>query len=335
MPLLLVIAAALLVPAGSVWADTPDAVAAPVGPPASEGDDSGASAIDPSPAGEWGPIDTVFLAGLAVWLAVAGAVVARRRLWRLPEPMTRPETRSAAALVLLGGGALVWLASQVGAASAAALVLAFDDTAPDAPDAEPSLWLDALALSGMYVGAGLALTLVVAAQPAVVRFAGLTLRARDLALGVGGLALALPAVFVVSYAATAAAQWLSGEPTDPLTHETLRQLVAADRLLPALVVAVLVCTLTPLLEEVIYRGLLQTGVRELGGSPWVAVASTSLLFAWMHVGAVAGSEHALVGLLALSICLGVIRERTGSVAPAVIAHGLFNALNVGLAFAGG
>ena len=40
---------------------------------------------------------------------------------------------------------------------------------------------------------------------------------------------------------------------------------------------------------------------------------------------------AMTALLVLAIALGMIRERTGLIAPCIIAHGMFNALNLGLA----
>ncbi len=299
---------------------------------AAVGDDSDPLAIDPSLERPVGPVDLALLGGGALWLGVAGWLITRRRLWRLPAAELAPEQRRPVGLILIAGAALVWLAAQLGAASAFALTGAFG--LGPGPEPDGSLWGDALLLCGMYAGGALALALLLAQQPLLARVGGLIPRARDLPLGAGGLLLALPFVLLVNVGATAIVRSITGEPTDPLTHETLRQLAAAERLLPVLIVSLCVCTLTPALEEVIYRGLGQTGLRALTGSPWAAVLITSVVFAWMHVGAVRGSEHALVGLLALSIALGILRERTGSVGAPIVAHALFNALNVGLVLAG-
>jgi membrane protease YdiL (CAAX protease family) len=69
--------------------------------------------------------------------------------------------------------------------------------------------------------------------------------------------------------------------------------------------------------------------RNLGAGPrWAAVLVTSLLFAGAHV----PYWHAMPALFALSVCMGLLLERTGSLAAPVVVHLLFNALNVAVSF---
>ena len=58
----------------------------------------------------------------------------------------------------------------------------------------------------------------------------------------------------------------------------------------------------PVLEEVLYRGVIQEAIRRAGLRPGPAVLVTSLLFAIMHMSAVPG--HALLALFVLSLGFG-------------------------------
>jgi hypothetical protein len=85
----------------------------------------------------------------------------------------------------------------------------------------------------------------------------------------------------------------------------------------------------PLQEELIFRGLLQTvlarnlsaGVETSARAGVAAVAGTALLFALVHfaVGPWTAAAALMLGVLA-----GELRQRSGSVIPAVIVHMLFN-----------
>jgi membrane protease YdiL (CAAX protease family) len=89
----------------------------------------------------------------------------------------------------------------------------------------------------------------------------------------------------------------------------------------------------PVIEEIIYRGFVQGGVRGmLGGRRWAAVIVTALIFSLAHIGAV--TPTALVLLVLVGVALGVARERTGSLLAPIVFHALFNAANIALALAG-
>ncbi len=80
--------------------------------------------------------------------------------------------------------------------------------------------------------------------------------------------------------------------------------------------------LAPLAEELFYRGLVQSWVRQrLGGRPWPAVLIASAAFAACHY----NQPQAVPGLFLLSVGLGYFYERTGRLAGPILLHGLFNA----------
>ncbi len=161
----------------------------------------------------------------------------------------------------------------------------------------------------------------------------------DLKLGSLALALALPPVLLAASAVAVAVSLLASagliEPPDPLAHETLRQLAAAPRTGAWWAIIAMVVVAVPIAEELIYRGLLQTGIRtNLGATPqrragrldWTAVAITSVLFTVVHLGAAA--PHALIVLAVLSVAMGIAYERTGRVLVPIVMHIGFNAFNI-------
>ncbi len=80
----------------------------------------------------------------------------------------------------------------------------------------------------------------------------------------------------------------------------------------------------PIVEEVIYRGILySTFQRTLGVG--AAVASVTLLFALVHVPQYYPSYSTIVLLLLLSLILTLIRVRTGNLLPCIVLHTVFNA----------
>ena len=93
----------------------------------------------------------------------------------------------------------------------------------------------------------------------------------------------------------------------------------------------------PLLEELLFRGFLQTFIRKhLGPKP--AVFLTSLCFAFFHYSADQGLGNiSIIGsLFALALFLGFLYERQGSLLAPIALHASFNAISVlNLYFLGG
>jgi len=76
--------------------------------------------------------------------------------------------------------------------------------------------------------------------------------------------------------------------------------------------------LTPVFEEIIFRGLLQSYLRDTGYSPWQAIFIASIIFTvlhpWMH----------LPALLILAVCMGYAYEKSGSLLRSIFIHCFFN-----------
>jgi len=102
--------------------------------------------------------------------------------------------------------------------------------------------------------------------------------------------------------------------------DALREATPARRLF----IVVLPIVLAPLAEEVLFRGLLQSMVRQYTRRPWLAILIVSPLFAAVH----ASQWTAIPALLFLSIVLGYNYERTGRLLPCIVAHAAFNTVFV-------
>ena len=92
------------------------------------------------------------------------------------------------------------------------------------------------------------------------------------------------------------------------------------------------CLLAPLVEEVLYRGFLQTALRRYFRSRWPAIFIASAIFALVHVDRETGAGlNTTLPLFALYVALGYNYERTGRLWASILIHVLFNAINVATA----
>jgi len=97
--------------------------------------------------------------------------------------------------------------------------------------------------------------------------------------------------------------------------------IAIVRTAPVVVLVIAFALAAPCLEESFFRGFLQTTLTSTRVGPRGAIAVTSILFTLAH-----GPEDAVsfADVLASAVLLGVLRQRTGSIIPGVIAHALGN-----------
>ena len=112
----------------------------------------------------------------------------------------------------------------------------------------------------------------------------------------------------------------------PKPQEAIEALQAGGWLRPALI-AVMALGVAPIMEELIYRGLLYPAVKQLG-FPRAALWGTSILFALSHVN--------LLSFLPL-VCFGAVLvwlyETTDNLLAPITAHFAFNTINFILALA--
>jgi CAAX protease family protein len=90
----------------------------------------------------------------------------------------------------------------------------------------------------------------------------------------------------------------------------------------------------PLIEEIIYRGLIYRALEKAAGVA-VAIGIVSLLFAGVHVVQYRNNIAVIVIITLLSITLTITRALTGKVLPSFIIHLVFNGIQAVLIVLGG
>lgn len=89
--------------------------------------------------------------------------------------------------------------------------------------------------------------------------------------------------------------------------------------------AVIAVVTAPLIEELIYRGVLYSALERALGTV-ITVIVVSLLFAGVHVFQYIDNIAVITVITLLSFTLTLVRAKTGSVLPAFIIHLVFNAI---------
>jgi CAAX protease family protein len=111
-------------------------------------------------------------------------------------------------------------------------------------------------------------------------------------------------------------------------RDDLPEQLGADESTVALAaVAVLVCVLAPIAEEVFFRGYFFTALRNWRGV-WPAAILTALVFGGIHAGSAPAGY--LVPLAAFGFGLCLLYWRTGSLYPCIALHALNNSLAFGV-----
>ncbi len=96
----------------------------------------------------------------------------------------------------------------------------------------------------------------------------------------------------------------------------------AGGMLGVVAVAVTVVVTAPVIEEVVYRGVIYRAFRDRAGVP-LAVFASGFIFAVAHL----DMDHVLP-LWWIGMTLALVVERTGSIIPAIALHALYNALSL-------
>lgn len=93
----------------------------------------------------------------------------------------------------------------------------------------------------------------------------------------------------------------------------------------AILTAIVASTTAPLVEEIIYRGILYSALQRVTGA-LMAVAIVTLLFAGLHVLQYWPNFGAISAITLLSLVLTAIRARTGRLLPCYMIHLVFNGI---------
>jgi len=127
---------------------------------------------------------------------------------------------------------------------------------------------------------------------------------------------------VLPVAGSALTQWLAHGET---VSQDIRDLGGAVPLAMRIPLAMLVATIGPWVEELLFRGVLLSALLQRLRAAGAVIVS-SLLFALVHLPDLDFRWYALPALTLLAVALAWLRLRSGSLWPAIIAHGVNNLL---------
>lgn len=117
---------------------------------------------------------------------------------------------------------------------------------------------------------------------------------------------------------------------DPVEQQLLQDAMAGGvTLLLAAFIAVIVA---PIVEEIVFRGILFRALGDRVGV-WLGALISSAIFALIHIEVVVSQPVALGGLFAVGMVLALAYHWTGNLLVPVLGHAVFNAASIGLALA--
>ncbi len=143
---------------------------------------------------------------------------------------------------------------------------------------------------------------------------GRMLRFGDIGLALAGVIVYLLITFFTQYALRFVPGF-DGSQTQDLGIST--QLFGSDLLIAYIVLVIL----TPLFEELIFRGMLYAELRKSQVNQWAAALVVSVLFGVAH-----GQWNVGVDVFCMSMVACYLREMTGTIWPGVVLHILKNAV---------
>jgi membrane protease YdiL (CAAX protease family) len=134
----------------------------------------------------------------------------------------------------------------------------------------------------------------------------------------------LPLILLLNVGMVEVAYRLFDVPRPTDGHDLLQMLRVDPSPMNYLMVTLMAVIVAPVSEEILYRGIIQSSLREVGRAP--AVFVTAGLFALVHIDST--PWQVLLALAVLGVVLGLLFERTGVLWPNIFAHAAFNASNI-------
>jgi membrane protease YdiL (CAAX protease family) len=148
-------------------------------------------------------------------------------------------------------------------------------------------------------------------------------------VGIGAWFISYPLVLAMDQALSLVVSlWLRQTPVEQVAVRHFRYALGDPLIFWSTALAVV--TLVPMVEEFLFRGLLQSWLRNKISRPFVAIALTSIIFALFHYSSSQGTSNIelLCSLFVLSCFLGYVYERQRSLWASIALHGFFNGMSV-------
>jgi membrane protease YdiL (CAAX protease family) len=146
---------------------------------------------------------------------------------------------------------------------------------------------------------------------------------RDLGAAFLNLTAAWPLIVGAVLLTIQAAKMIYGAEYEIAQHQELDILSKYDQWSVRFSVFLLAVVVAPMVEELLFRGCLQTMFRSWTGLKWGSIFLTSGIFAMVH----ANLSH-WFALFVLSSTMGYAYEKSGSLLRSIFIHAIFNGLSV-------
>lgn len=161
---------------------------------------------------------------------------------------------------------------------------------------------------------------------------GFGLRPRTIGRDLGWAWVDLLAIWPVVLAMIVATIYIGKLLVDPQfelpKHVGLEMITDSAALPLQILIVVLAVVIAPVVEEMLFRGMIQTTLRSYVGRPWPAIIVTAAMFASVHP-----NHTHWPALFALAMGLGYSYEKSGSLFRPIFMHALFNGLTIAAALA--
>jgi len=149
---------------------------------------------------------------------------------------------------------------------------------------------------------------------------------KDLLAAFVNLLAVWPIMLVVLILTAFFAKIINGSDYQIQKHEELVSISENTVIWAKIAIALAAIIVTPVLEELLFRGLLQTTFRSAlrtKYAAWIAIALTAMLFAMMH-----SIPAHWPTLFVLGACMGYSYEKSGSLFRPIFIHAIFNATSI-------
>jgi len=160
---------------------------------------------------------------------------------------------------------------------------------------------------------------------------GLNIRTivKDFFMAIANLLAAWPIMIATITMTLFFIKLISGQDYELEQHQQLEMISEYTELPLRIMIVFVSVIIAPLLEEMLFRGFIQTAIRSflnIKNSAWLAIAATSVFFAIMHK-----NPGHWPALFVLGVCLGYSYEKSGSLFRPIFIHLFFNASSVAIA----
>jgi len=160
---------------------------------------------------------------------------------------------------------------------------------------------------------------------------GLNIRTivKDFFMAIVNLLSAWPIMMAAITITLLFAKLISGTDYELQQHQQLEMIAEYPQLPLHIMIVFVAVVIAPLLEEMLFRGFVQTTIRSffnIRNSAWPAIAASSAFFAIMHE-----NPGHWPALFVLGVCLGYSYEKSGSLLRPIFIHMFFNASSVAIA----